>query len=512
MKRIIILFSLLIACITYIYSQDTQSSGLNYNELASKLEKSNKALENPKKVADTKFWIERGKLLQDIADVNTQYLRIGLSQKEAKLFCKDPKEVKKDGDKEDYIYERFIAYFKDGKLVGWKETQTITPNPLDDALNSYHKAIDLDAEKKNEKKIAEGLKSLKGLMSKQAVNCYSMEDYACAADEFKKLADMQEIKLLSSEFDTAIVYNAGFTALQAGKTDDAINYLNKVAALKYKGDPFLFANLKKAYLAKGDTLKALNALKQGIELFPRDINIIIELINFYITTGEKKAALEYLARAKENDPKNRSFYYAEGALYDKMTMGVDLKITELANQKSDKLKQLDENKKEEFRKTGNNVQKYKPIDEKYQKLKKDVEDQYKTKEDSLYAEYTNYQSKAIEQYKKAVEVDPDYFDAYYNLGVLFFNNGVKLSEQAGKEVDDKRYEAKKNASDEEFKKAIPYIESAYEVNEKAKVTPETTNEISKNRRTTLDVLKTLYYRLKLNDQFDRIKKLQESAQ
>jgi hypothetical protein len=98
------------------------------------------------------------------------------------------------------------------------------------------------------------------------------------------------------------------------------------------------------------------------------------------------------------------------------------------------------------------------------------------------------------------------------MGVMFFNNGVKLSEQAGKEVDDKKYEAKKNASDEEFKKAIPYMENAYEVNQKTKVTPENTADIQKNRKATLDVLKLLYYRLKMDDQYNRIKKLQEEAQ
>jgi tetratricopeptide (TPR) repeat protein len=509
MKPITILLAFLLAGTINSYSQE--SSGLDYNDLAAKLEKSNKALDNPKKNSDVKFWLERAKLFQDIAEVNTQFLRLNLSTKELVLFSKQPKQIKKDSaNKEQYIYDRYIAYFKNGKLTGWKETQTIVPNPLEDALAAYKKAIELDADKKNEKKISEGLKSLKNLYSKKALNCYGLEDLTCSFESFKTIVDINEMKQVNV-VDTGIMYNAGLTAVRAGKNDEAIKYLQKVADLKYTGDPFLFTNLKKAYLAKGDTVSALNTLKQGVSVFPNDISIIIELINYYISAGEKQAALEYLTKAKQSDPKNRSFYYAEGALYDKMGGAIDNKLLDLEIAKKAELTQLDENKKAEFKKTGNNVQKYKPIDDKYQKLRKLVEDKYKSREDSLSVLHEDFQNKAIGQYKEAVKVDPTYFDAYYNLGVLFFNNGVKLSDQAGREVDDKKYEAKKNASDEEFKKAVPVMESAYEVNEKAKVTPETAAEIAKNRKTTLDVLKTLYYRLKMNDQFDRIKKLQDAA-
>jgi len=56
------------------------------------------------------------------------------------------------------------------------------------------------------------------------------------------------------------------------------------------------------------------------------------------------------------------------------------------------------------------------------------------------------------------------------------------------------------------------MENAYEVNQKTKMTAESSAEIQKNKKATLDVLKLLYYRLKMSDQFDRIKKLQEENQ
>jgi Flp pilus assembly protein TadD len=508
MKHITILLAFIMAGFTNIFSQEI--SGLDYNDLTSKLAKSNKALDNPKKSSEAKFWIERGKLFQDIADVNTQYLRMGLSDKELTLFYKEPKEKKQENGMDEYIYDRFIVYLKDGKVDSWKETQTIVPKPLEESLNCYKKAIELDAQGKSEKKIGEGLKSLKSLYLKSALNCYNLKDTLCSYLTFKTMVEIDGMKQVN-QVDTAIIYNAGLTAITAGYYDDAIKLLRRVVDLKYP-DPLLYANLQKAYLGKKDTADAVNALKEGIATYPNDINIIIELINYYITVNDTKTALEYIARAKQNDPKNRSFYYVEGYLYGKMASNIDDKLNDLDIAKKTELNNLNEEKKAEFKKTGNNIQKYKPIDDKYKKLSAEVELKYKTQDDSLMQSSVGLQAKAAEQYKQAIEIDPSYFEAYYNLGFMYYYNGVRLAEQADKENDDAKYQAKKDASADAFKKAVPYMELAYETNQKVSPTPENTAMIKKNRDMTLDVLKTLYYRLKMDDQFNRIKKLQEEAQ
>lgn len=510
MKHITILLAFLIAGITSIYAQEI-NSGADYNDLAAKLEKNNKALDNPKKSADPKFWLDRAKLFQEIADVNTQILRAGISEKELILFCKEPKEKKQTNVGVEYVYDRFIVILKDGKVEAWKETKNIVPNPLQDALNSYKKAVELDAEKKLDKKVGEGLKSLKSQYLKNAINCYNLKDSLCTYQSFKTIVEINEMKQVNV-VDTTILFNAGLTAINAGAYDDAVKYLTDVVKMKYMAEPTLFTHLKRAYMAKKDTVNALNALKQGIAVFPNDINIIIELINYYITTNDSKTALEYIAKAKQNDPKNKSFFYVEAYLYDKMSNVSDNKISELDAARKAEMTQLDEEKKAEWKKTGNSMQKYKPIDDKFKKLKSDVELKYKAKEDSLIQVSADLQNKSVGQYKQAIEIDPTYFEAYYNLGVLYFNNGLRWSEQAGKESDETKYQAKKNASDEAFKKAVPYMEQAYEVTQKVKATPQNASDIKKNRDTTLDVLKALYYRLRMDDQFMRIKKLQEQGQ
>ncbi|MCW0482140.1 tetratricopeptide repeat protein [Gaoshiqia sediminis] len=102
--------------------------------------------------------------------------------------------------------------------------------------------------------------------------------------------------------------------------------------------------------------------------------------------------------------------------------------------------------------------------------------------------------KAIKAYEKAIELKEDYFDAYYNLGAIYYNQGVKQVEVANAVPTNQpdKYEEEKNKADEEFKKAIPYMEKASEINAEDTF--------------SLESLKTLYYRLKMMDKFDEVNK------
>lgn len=104
------------------------------------------------------------------------------------------------------------------------------------------------------------------------------------------------------------------------------------------------------------------------------------------------------------------------------------------------------------------------------------------------------QEDAIEVYKKAVEVKPDNADAYYNIGVIYFNRGVKQFDVANSvpTTNQVQYEIEKVKSDDEFRKAVPYLEKAVEYN------PKDTY--------ILDQLKNLYYRLKMMDKFNALDK------
>jgi tetratricopeptide (TPR) repeat protein len=66
-------------------------------------------------------------------------------------------------------------------------------------------------------------------------------------------------------------------------------------------------------------------------------------------------------------------------------------------------------------------------------------------------------------YKKALEIKPDYFDALYNLGALYYNNAVKMNDAANSITDNAKYQKEMARVDEEFKKSVPYLEKAEQV-------------------------------------------------
>jgi tetratricopeptide (TPR) repeat protein len=108
--------------------------------------------------------------------------------------------------------------------------------------------------------------------------------------------------------------------------------------------------------------------------------------------------------------------------------------------------------------------------------------------------------KALASYNKAVELNPQYFDAYYNLGALFYNKAVEMTKAANDIPANKQKEydqAIKNAMDQ-LNLAIPYFEKAHAI-----------DPLEKN---TMITLKEIYFKLR-NDHpeyNDKYKELEEA--
>ncbi|MDG5800903.1 tetratricopeptide repeat protein [Marinilabiliaceae bacterium ANBcel2] len=113
----------------------------------------------------------------------------------------------------------------------------------------------------------------------------------------------------------------------------------------------------------------------------------------------------------------------------------------------------------------------------------------------LHDENEDY-DKAIESYQNALEIDPEFFDALLNIGVIYFNRGADGMMEANEMTDQADYEAARDEAMKEFEKALPYIEKAHEVN------PE--------EPMVLETLRNLYYRFDMMDKYNEAdQKLQE---
>ena len=75
-------------------------------------------------------------------------------------------------------------------------------------------------------------------------------------------------------------------------------------------------------------------------------------------------------------------------------------------------------------------------------------------------------SNAESDYTSALEINSLYFEANYNLGALYFNYGVKLKGDASNTSLDSKYKKLKKQADDNFSKALPYLEVAFDLNPK----------------------------------------------
>lgn len=103
---------------------------------------------------------------------------------------------------------------------------------------------------------------------------------------------------------------------------------------------------------------------------------------------------------------------------------------------------------------------------------------------ALYDQINNSDA-SIEAYIKAIEIDPKYTDAYLNLGASYYNKGINHFQLANDAKSDKVYEAEKAKAEEQYKKAMPYLEKIIELN------PEDVQTL----KNAVYSLKNIYYKL-----------------
>lgn len=104
------------------------------------------------------------------------------------------------------------------------------------------------------------------------------------------------------------------------------------------------------------------------------------------------------------------------------------------------------------------------------------------------SEQTGDNEGAVNYYKKAIEIDPQYFDANFNIAVNYYNKAAEILKKAN-DMDLRTYQKEgKKIEDEargEFANALPYLEKAHEIKSDDKV--------------VLETLQTVYVQLKMND-------------
>lgn len=117
--------------------------------------------------------------------------------------------------------------------------------------------------------------------------------------------------------------------------------------------------------------------------------------------------------------------------------------------------------------------------------------QYRYVKGNLEESLGNY-DEARAAFDKAIELDPTQAESYAGIGRIYYNKAVKILEAGAKIKDVKLYDVEAKKAEVLFKQSLPFFKKASEVNPK---------EVEYKK-----TLKTLYYRLQMNAEFDAIKK------
>ena len=421
MKRIII-SALILAGFTALQAQEVTTPSLNFNVVKKKFDKSNEDIVDAKNKIKAKVWFDRGELMKDIYNVNTEFVRRAMPVSEAQLYMGKPVEIKtNDEGQELYIYPRITLIFEGGALVDWVETEKIVDNPLPIALEAYMEALRLDDKGKLDDKILKNLDELKRQIENEAIIRFTKKDFSGALDQFELILETSKADVYHGYIDSVVVYNAALAARNAENHKKSAAYFQKAIDINYGGsDAYYF--LVREYITLKDSTKALSALQKGFEMYPDTTLILFELVNYYISTGDVKACMTYLNIAEEKESGNPSIYFAKGTLYEK--------IGERDN--------------------------------------------------------------AIKEYLRSLEVDPEFYNSWFNLGAAYFNNAVELYDVANTKEDLKEYNKAKTEADEALKKAIEPMEKAH--------------SLKPDDPDSLETLKTIYYRLGEDEKYQEILK------
>jgi tetratricopeptide (TPR) repeat protein len=216
----------------------------------------------------------------------------------------------------------FNTYFAKGQLcqASFKSDnpkfKALYADPLTEAYASYEKAMELDTKGTVKKKIITST-----IYNSLAVNFYNQgsarfvaKDYAGALKSFEAQIKITESDIYVGIVDTGMYYNAGLSAVNSAKYNEAVKYFEKCAEMKYMGITPYF-NMSEAYLALGDTAKAESVLTGLTSKFPNDKNVTLQLIDLYIKSNKNDEALKYIKIAKETDPNNSSLFFAAGIIF-----------------------------------------------------------------------------------------------------------------------------------------------------------------------------------------------------
>ena len=292
------------------------------------------------------------------------------------------------------------AFAKIGSSVSSEEKNTHFQNLINHLINQGSASI----EKSDYATASDYFSNAYKLSSKDTIYLYYAASSAVNAKDYdKSLVMYEKLRALgftgiekqyfavNKETNKEEVFDSEVLRDVSVKSKSHINPTNKNSKSRY---PEIIKNMALIYNERGETDKALDAMREARAQNPDDLNLILTEANVHYAMGNIKKFKELLEYATEKDPKNAELQYNLGVI------AADAKDFD-------------------------NAKKY---------------------------------------YDKAIELNPNYTNAYINLAALILGQEESIIDEMNNlgtsAADDRRYDELREERNQLYLDAIPYLEQA----------------------------------------------------
>jgi hypothetical protein len=300
------------------------------------------------------------------------------------------------------------------------------------ANEALQKAKELDAAGENKDLISEATRNLSQYQLNKGVTSFQAKNFDVAYKAFDAYHQL-------SPKDTIALYYSGLAAIAGKNPANAIKAYNELLPLDFSKKESIYLDLSSLYLFDlKDTVNALKTVAEGIQKFPNSSDLRKREIEISLQTGKAQEVLGKIEAAIANDPKNKNLYYYAGLTYT--TFGNNASM---------------------------DMDKYKATAGK--ELKTSQLPAYLAKFDPMQAKKQAYMVKAADMYKKALEIDPNYYEANLNLGYALLSPAIDNYNYANNYLPptkQKEYNAMIAKSAAQAEAAKPYLVKATELQPK----------------------------------------------
>jgi len=352
------------------------------------------------------------------------------------------------------------------------------------ATGNYKRAKAKEIKDYHSKGLGSKVNNIAVSLHQEAIDAYNAKEYAKSAKLFAKAYDIYASPLVGKA-DTTLLYNAAAVSISANDYPHAVELYSRLLEMGYTGITTVYEGTNKE---TGE--KANFASKKDL-----DMQVKLGLIvndSIYTTKNQQPG-----------------MYRSLGSLY--LNMGDKLEEADSVKKKEyyhKALKVLEEGKTKfpgdydllltlgnTYLKDGNQEGFINAMQE---AIAQDPNNEVLYYNIGVVSNDLGMKDEAKNAYKKAIELKPDYTDAYVNLAAMILGREKEINEEISAlpiKLNKANRLKLKNLKEEKlgvYKEAITYLEGAY--------------KYDKTNTALLSTMKNIYYALDRNDDFMKIKK------